>query len=329
MMSSQTIIRRFQMVILGSSALLWAVVSWGAWRQPDSWAAILILPRWLWLITGVALACCGWNQRMRWWFAGVMALWLVFAVAFVEETASVVRLPVTPVASGVPVRVVSLNCDCGRTNAAAEVETFAPEIVLLQEIPWPRDVEKLCRQLYGAAGSFVCGKDTAILVRGTLEPREVPRPWNLHFAQARAHLENGGEVEIVSLRLRPYDIREDFWNADCRCEQAIVRGCHREALEWLTRQIAAIPADVPVIVGGDFNMQGRDRLLQCLNPRLTDAFTVAGQGLGNTLVNDFPFVRIDQVWTSAHFAAVRVVAHRTEHSDHRMVVADLISTRKP
>ena len=46
--------------------------------------------------------------------------------------------------------------------------------------------------------------------------------------------------------------------------------------------------------------------------------------MGNTIINDFPVSRIDQVWVSGEFDSKVVVAHRTRNSDHRMVVCDLI-----
>ena len=45
-------------------------------------------------------------------------------------------------------------------------------------------------------------------------------------------------------------------------------------------------------------------------------------------LSDIPLLRIDQIWTSDHFRAVRVRARKTEHSDHRMVVCDLLARAK-
>jgi endonuclease/exonuclease/phosphatase (EEP) superfamily protein YafD len=100
-------------------------------------------------------------------------------------------------------------------------------------------------------------------------------------------------------------------------------------MEWLVRQLDSIPKDVPVIVGGDFNIGGRDALFRRLRPRFHDAFREGGIGWGDTLINEFPFIRIDQIWVSDHFRAASVVARRTEHSDHRMVICDLVSVRNP
>ncbi len=58
-------------------------------------------------------------------------------------------------------------------------------------------------------------------------------------------------------------------------------------------------------------------------PRFADAFWSGRIGWGNTITNDRPVVRIDQVWTSDHFQPTAVFARETLNSDHRMVVCDL------
>ena len=68
-------------------------------------------------------------------------------------------------------------------------------------------------------------------------------------------------------------------------------------------------------------------MFRSLTPRLRDPFREAGRGWGDTITNDLPFLRIDQVWVSREFRPVSVVARRTRRSDHRMVVCDLTVSR--
>jgi endonuclease/exonuclease/phosphatase (EEP) superfamily protein YafD len=56
---------------------------------------------------------------------------------------------------------------------------------------------------------------------------------------------------------------------------------------------------------------------------LGDSFRKAGRGLGNTITNEYPVSRIDYIWIDRGIHAHAVVAKRTDHSDHRMVIADL------
>ncbi len=79
-----------------------------------------------------------------------------------------------------------------------------------------------------------------------------------------------------------------------------------------------------MIIGGDFNAPQGDAVFRLLGPRLHDTFPEGGRGWGNTITNGFPFLRIDQVWASGSIRADRVIARRTRHSDHRIVVCDLV-----
>jgi len=51
---------------------------------------------------------------------------------------------------------------------------------------------------------------------------------------------------------------------------------------------------------------------------------LAGIGWGSTGTNHYPLFRVDQIWVSRHFRAESVTAQKTIHSDHRMVLCDLI-----
>jgi vancomycin resistance protein VanJ len=89
-------------------------------------------------------------------------------------------------------------------------------------------------------------------------------------------------------------------------------------------QIDRVPPFVPLIVGGDFNAPAGDRIYRALPPRLRSTFRDGGKGWGNTVLNDFPIARIDQIWASDHFRTATVVARKTVNSDHRMVICDLL-----
>ena len=55
-----------------------------------------------------------------------------------------------------------------------------------------------------------------------------------------------------------------------------------------------------------------------------DAFAAAGTGWGNTYQRRIPIHRIDQIHCTRQFRPLRCSAVTTRHSDHRMVVADLL-----
>ncbi|HCO24547.1 MAG TPA: hypothetical protein DIT97_16510, partial [Gimesia maris] len=116
----------------------------------------------------------------------------------------------------------------------------------------------------------------------------------------------------------------DLWNPECWRAYRDQRIHQRDELRQLSRRLAELPADLPVIVGGDFNVNPRDPIFRELPANLRDAFTSAGVGWGNTITNEAPFLRIDQVWVNHRFQPLRVVAERAEDTDHRSVIADLL-----
>jgi vancomycin resistance protein VanJ len=319
---------------LSLSALLCVVVSIAYTVQLDSLAALTILPRWLWLVPGLLLAVLGWISSRKRLVGVVVLLWCLYTAVFVEECASLTRWRRWPSpewqtahANGGALRVVSLNCDVGRREAAAEVIAFQPDLVLLQESPGERDVEDLARQTFHANAYH--SMEMSVIARGVITATPLPPPWNIHFAQAHIRFASGLEIEIINVRFLYYDIRNDLWSPACWRAQQAARCLQRRQMEWLVRRIESIPRNVPVIVAGDFNAGGRDALFRRLRPRLHDSFRDGGIGWGDTIINEFPFLRIDQIWVSDHFRSASVVVRRTEHSDHRMVICDLVSVRNP
>jgi hypothetical protein len=310
---------------LGLSLVLCVIASIAYFLQPDSWAALLILPRWIWLVFGLLLGTFGWSQSCKLLTTITALLWLLYAVVLVEEVGSLARWCLwRDPQSGIAVRVVSLNCGGGNPNAAEEVLAYHPDIVLLQESPLRQDVEALARRLFGAEPGILYGPDTSIIVRGQLTPSKTTLPRDIHVAQAHVRLVSGLETVVLSVRLPPlYELRTDLWSSGCWHAQSNARRTMRRLMDELGQQIDTIPRNTPVLVGGDFNAPAQDGPFHALQARLQDAFRYGGVGWGNTIINDLPIIRIDQIWVSDQFHTERVVARRTLHSDHRLVVCDL------
>lgn len=262
------------------------------WFQPDWLAAVTLVPAWCWLMPALVLTGYGFRGTHKRRCIAVATLWLVFTAIFVEEARSLIRSGNQPTADwkaarerGRAIRVVSLNCYVGNHRSAAEVVEFEPDIVLLQESPSREHLQHLARKLFGPGGTFLWGGDTSILARGQIQPGTVDT--SSHFVHATVELPNGMKVDVM------------------QC----VRG---------------IPQSAHLIVGGDFNAPPRDVALIPLRQRLFDTFTEAGRGWGNTGTNDYPLFRVDQIWASREFSEESVTAQNTIHSDHRMVVSDLV-----
>jgi endonuclease/exonuclease/phosphatase (EEP) superfamily protein YafD len=310
------------------SALLCVVLTICYAARPDACAAITIFPVWAWFAPGLFLAAFnlrGQGNRKGW---PVLAAWLIFLVFLAEEPWSLGRSLVRTGrprrevrAPGEVVRVISLNCAVGNRLAAEEVARYRPDIVLLQESPGRSEVEELARRLFGTEAGVIHGVDASLVVHGRAVTAALPIAMRGYFVQARVTLTTGRDLEVISTRLLPALLRVDLWSPDCWREQMQNRRRRREQLRAIARRIGPITA--PVIVGGDFNAPQGDAVFRLLQPKLHDAFSEGGVGWGNTIINDYPVLRIDQVWVSSAFDSELAVARSTRNSDHRMVICDL------
>ena len=290
--------------------------------RPDYLAALTVFPAWSWLLLAIPMAAV-WRRANRRLAALTAAAWLLFVLVHAEEPFSLCRGWIRPVAENKPagaLRVVTLNCGGGQAAALAETLPLHPDILLLQEPPSRPEIEQFCIQLFGPAGEMLYDVDTAILVRGSLT--NVRRSGSrIFFSHARADIPGFGPMDLVSLRLATGHVQLNLWNPDCWNTHYRWR---RQQLDQLREIAAELTTRTPLVVAGDFNAPQGDRIFSLLPVDLQDTFAVAGKGIGNTILNDIPVLRIDQVWASRHFRAVQSFARQTRASDHRLVVADLV-----
>ncbi len=311
-------------LILGGLVLLFTAACYV--REPDACAAVTIWPPWAWTVPGVLLTLLGCRRCSRRVIVGMMCLWLTYLVVLCEEPKSILLGPVrSRLASRVPrskvLRVVSLNCAVGSVAAAREAASYRPDVVLLQESPSRRDVEALGQSLYGKRACVAWSADTSVVVGGTIVELGSNHKMPACANALRVRLK-GKEVLLMSVRLRPPQFGADY-SASGYCRgQAAARRTHRRELSevalWLERQ-----GRIPTVIGGDFNAPGWDGAMSELPNVMHDPFREAGIGCGNTVLNDLPVLRFDQIWVSREFRGIKVRACRTQNSDHRLVVCDL------
>src|SRR5579864_8166000 len=114
----------FQAIAPGGSAALCCGVALVFWFQPDCFAAMLVLPRWMWLAPGLILALLGWTRNRKWMVRIALVLWLLHTVSFTVELRTLFRFrrgSASPGTGETALRVISLNCNGGNEDAAAEV----------------------------------------------------------------------------------------------------------------------------------------------------------------------------------------------------------------
>lgn len=304
----------------------------GRW---DKTAAITIIPIWVWSIFGLSLAVPAWVVVRGRLAAGAAALWTLTLLVCPDEwrglwrtALSDIPLPTpdrAPAASPSHFRVVTLNCRSSNLRSARQAAAWNPDVMLLQEMrghpAGPLGV--LARELWGSDASMVFGYDTAILARGRLTPSaHTPPGQGQQFVQATLTLPDGRTLEIASVHLQGHVTDLRLWNWRTWRAHAQNQRRHRLYMADVMMRSLAFAGDRPCLIGGDFNSPAGDRTFQTLQSRFQDAFAEAGIGWGNTFRNDWPVLRIDQIWAthSLHPHAARAVA--SQHSDHRLVVVD-------
>jgi endonuclease/exonuclease/phosphatase (EEP) superfamily protein YafD len=317
----------FDLVLAGGMGYLY-------WQRPDDWAWLTCIPAWCWLFPALLLLFLGLAKKTWRLALAVLAAWLGFAGLCVEESRSLIRGWLTAdhaetvwqEACGASrgVRVVSFNCNGGNLQSAREAAKLNPDVLLLQESPARLDLVALAKELFGDTAQVLAGADSSIIVRGRILS-VTPAPASRDFVQARVRLARSGrEVEVISLRFKPPMMPSiDAWTAKVRRDFTEDRRYRRTTVEALAERLRAVPPEIPVIIGGDFNVPAGEPCLNPLAPRLRDAFDEAGAGWGNTAIDPLFGHRIDQIWVSQQFKALRVTAGPSKNSDHRMAICNL------
>jgi vancomycin resistance protein VanJ len=290
--------------------------------RPDWAAAATLLPGLFWLLVGVVATLLAMPRRRA--FLILLGLWVLFGFVYVEGIRSSLRpgfrIADETRAPGANLRIVSLNCGGGVFEAAEEVAAYRPDIVLFQETVGRDDLERLAGRMFGDAGAVLPGLDGSIVARGTL--RAVPLPQGTaNFVMADADV-RGTPLQLVSLRLRPPVERVDLWNRECWAIQTRDRRERRAELADILAFVEVHRKGAPLIVGGDFNAVAGDASLRPIE-FLRDSFDQAGRGWCDTAVNDYPFARIDRIFTCDRVQVLASSVRKTRHSDHRMLIVDV------
>lgn len=102
----------------------------------------------------------------------------------------------------------------------------------------------------------------------------------------------------------------------------------QEAVGVLARIRNNVPADAPLILGGDLNTRPSTDVIAAVSLSLTDAFATCGTGNGDTFPARQPDRRIDYVFfRQARCLHARV--HQSQASDHRPLLVTLEIQRRP
>jgi endonuclease/exonuclease/phosphatase (EEP) superfamily protein YafD len=289
--------------------------------RPDAFSAMTFVPTWAWLV--LVLPIIPFLRRKYRWPALVCGIaWIIFVGAHVEELRSVLRgalFPVERQKQANVVRLVSFNCGCGREAALTEIANWAPDIVFLQEAPSRQDVESFTVKLFGSEGACVWDIDTSIMAKGKIKDLR-SKTGTPFYSLALLTSQGVGEVVLASVRLWSGNPDINLWNPKCWENHMEIR---KQQLKQINSFIHNLDASKPLIVAGDFNVPQGDKVFALLPDNLYDSFSVQGRGIGNTVMNDMPLMRFDQIWVSRDFKIIQSFAVKSSVSDHRMVISDV------
>ena len=298
--------------------------------RPPNVDPITIWPYWFWSLPAIVLSAFTVSGRNRFWGLMTVGAWAVATLIVAEEPAALARALTNappPLHAARPpdaMRIVTINCAGGDTEAAAEAFAWDPDIVLLQEAPAAADLVAFVATRDG--WQSYCGLDPAVLARGEVKPVPVGQGQEAFICAADIglrHIAAMPRLRVVCMRLLLPSLRPRIWRPEVWSDGFEARRDREEQM----RAVAAIAREsletMPVVVGGDFNAPAGDSLFRVLQPEFRDAYPEGGAGWPNTITNDTPMSRIDQVWVSRHFEVRGAWVARTVHSDHRAVVIDL------
>ncbi len=303
-------------------------------RRWDKVAAITVFPFWAWGIAGVGMAGLAWLVGRKRLAGAVCLLWAGTIIFGSDETRPLLRLNAEeplpgapPPVNGTPtLRIVSLNCRVGpaNPNVFKDIESWQPDIVFLQESPYPQELEKFKTRLFGKAESeWVGGPECSIVARGRIH--NPITGWQPASVLGTVEFSPGKFIEVACVHLKGAETTVKLWRKEAWLSHYYNRQSRRVELSRLLGVQGFMSRQHPAIIGGDFNAPAGDAVFDLLRDSgFRDAIAEAASGWPDTYPNAAPMLRIDHLWVNPLITPVRAAAVKTLYSDHRMVVCDFL-----
>lgn len=278
------------------------------WWRPCWAVALTIFPAWIWLILW-PLALPVVRTKL---FVVVSISWLMFGLIHVEEWQSMLRTVLPKEEQHGGLRVTTINCS-GSIESLKDAFLEEPDIILVQESPSRLQIENLLKEKPGY--EYLYGFDTSIIARGKLS-----ESGDAMFYKAGTAEIDERTFFIVSLRLLTSSPRVDLWSPACWRAQCHTR---KRQIEQITEIAEILPPDTTLIIGGDFNVPQRDKVFSFIRDETEDTFKAGGRGWCNTILVEYPMLRIDQIWASPALVCVDAVSRKCPKTDHKLYTAVL------
>lgn len=301
-------------------------------RQPDSLAALTVLPLWFWGGLGLLLSCTALLTLRATLSLFVSVIWILTILLESDEAKILANLgkeqpkkgPAATYRSEPVIRVLSLNCkNCQLGNPINDILAWNADVILLQEI-YPYSVKGICDKAFQGKGHYRVHNTSGIISRWPITRDGRIDQFRDH--QASIMLPDDSKLEVCNVHLNTAATDARIWNRECWRTHKINRLTRRFELGAILQTLdsTASPVNHAVILGGDFNAPAQDTTYRLLNRDYQDAYLDAGSGWSNTFPRQFPMMRLDHIYSSRLLRAVRATVETIAHSDHRMLIVDFI-----
>jgi len=301
------------------------------WVGDDWWGVVILLfvPRWVFLGPVSVLALASGVKRCYWHWAVQGATALAVAGPLMNVSLPVRQLW-TRAPAGERVRVVTYNLGTEPIRFGDFLrwaDRTAIDIACFQE---GRD-DGSKRKALEAAGWHLSRNGRLACRWPVVEDLPELKPnfddlgrWSAMLERVRVRTPRGHEILAATAHLpTPRPGFELFLE---RRDPSVLR---LHSAWWrgeLTRVLARIAEvnDVPVLIGGDFNMPADDPTMTALRSYCRFAFEEAGWGYGYTRPTRHPFVRIDHILASPEWAVTDCRVGPDFGSDHLPVWCEVV-----
>lgn len=327
-MKRDTQMRKWMKIsLLILSGIFWIFSFLAYWFQPDALFAYTFFPAWMWGIVGIIAALFFAKLLGKRNTLIISLLWFGFLLRFAEETHipfQYIRYMKYSRLNVNKIRIASINCAGGSFEAVKEAVSKKPDFILIQESPSMQELIKLSKSVYGKDSFYVYGPDTSIIGTGRVVRivRDKARAVFTYAEIETSVFKKSKTIGLMSIHVLPPDFRTDLWNIECWNAHKQIRIDRKNDMDYVKNCLDTINSSIPLVVGGDFNAPAGDGIFNVLKPKLRDSFTIGGVGWGNTVLNEVPVERIDQVWFNKELNVNDCRAFETKNSDHRMVICE-------
>jgi endonuclease/exonuclease/phosphatase (EEP) superfamily protein YafD len=286
------------------------------------------------------------TRNLQWiWTQALAALVLLFPVmGLVIPTPHLPR----PVPADRPhMRVMSYNINSGGGGAPAilqEIERFAPDVLVLQEIGAVEELIAGLKPQYPTiewAGQFLTASRYPLVAR--IDPERVAYGGRARSPRFLVETFDTPLGQVTFFVVHPISPRDDLHAlAGAHGFRGLLKSGHlvapegpglveanaglREAQVKATMDLASRETG-PFLIVGDTNLPGLSRVARRYFASLSDGFPAAGGGFGYTYPTKHPWMRIDRILTNDKLEVTRFEIGSSKASDHLCVVADVTLPR--